>query len=213
VLLSTPLALHDVANVENFARAALEQRLRNFGAHLSADKYEDALSELISVAWELSLRYDPARSDQSFSTYAGRILRFRVADWFRGRFGDARYGPRPPVDSLDELLLLGEGVADGLNGLEDVLSEINVAALSPESRRVLTRIARPIVEEGETMEEIATRLGCSRREIARRLHRLRDELQAIAAEPPPEQGGWLAEADVLVTHATDNGFVVEVVPA
>jgi RNA polymerase sigma factor (sigma-70 family) len=181
LLLTTPLALHDVANVENFARAALEQRLRHFGARLDADKYEDALSELISVAWELSLRYDTSRSDQSFSTYAGRILRFRVADWFRGRYGDARYGPRPPVDSLDELLLL-DGVDDGHDGLEDVLSEINVDALSPESRKALKWIARPIVEEGRTMEEIATRLGCSRREIARRLHHLRDELQQVAMD-------------------------------
>ena len=102
-LLNGRLSLHDVANVEAFVRAALDDRLRLWGAHLRPHDYEEALTELLTVCWELSRRYDPAKSEQSFSTYAGRILRLRVADFYRKRFGDRRYG-RGAEDrvSLDE---------------------------------------------------------------------------------------------------------------
>lgn len=53
-LLGTPLALHDVRDVEAFVRALLDARLREWGARLRPAEYDDALTYLIERCWELS---------------------------------------------------------------------------------------------------------------------------------------------------------------
>ena len=84
-----PLAFWDVHDVEAFARRVLDNRLSAWGAYLEPCDYDDAVAYLIVIAWQLSNRYDPSKGP-SFSTYAYRILRLRVTDWYRARFGDSR---------------------------------------------------------------------------------------------------------------------------
>ena len=98
-----PLRLHDVADAEGLARDALNEQLRAWGAYLQPCEYEDALAYLVALAWELAGAYDRARSAQLFSTYAGRLLRRRLADWYRTRFGSSRNLHRPQLLSLDQL--------------------------------------------------------------------------------------------------------------
>ncbi len=100
-LLGEPLALLDVRDVEKLARSALDDRLRLWGAHLHQQDHDDAVAYLVAVVWELSRDYDPApgpgyTTGQAFSTYAYRRAQLRTVDWFRRRFGDARY-PRPEL--------------------------------------------------------------------------------------------------------------------
>jgi hypothetical protein len=100
-LLSEPLALHDVRDVEAMCRSILDRQLRAYRAHyLNPDDYEDVLALFVSTAWEWSLTHDPDR-ELSFSSYLNRYLGPRLADWFRRRFGDARYGPPPEVVTLE----------------------------------------------------------------------------------------------------------------
>lgn len=102
-LLSGPWQLHDVRDAEALCRTVLDRVLRGWGAHLRPDDEKDALSYLLERIWVLSQRYDPTRSSLAFSTYASEILERRVVDWYRKRFGDARYSSRPQDLSLDEL--------------------------------------------------------------------------------------------------------------
>jgi hypothetical protein len=52
-LLGEPRPLHDVRDPEAHVRALLDSRLATWGAHLNADLYEDALTFLLGVCWEL----------------------------------------------------------------------------------------------------------------------------------------------------------------
>ncbi len=168
------LRLHDVDDVEGLARDALNDRLRTWGAHLRPHDYEDALAYLVATAWEVSRRYDRSRSAQSFSTYAGRILRFRVADWYRGFLGDSRYGGGARItDSLEEIEL--DPVSPDA-GEVNPISQINLHRLTPESRRALLQIAKPMLEEGLTREALADRYGMRRHDLEAMLGRLREEL-------------------------------------
>ena len=56
-LLSRPLSLHDVRDVERLCRAVL----RHADLRLPHHDEEDALAYLISAAWELSERWDPQK--------------------------------------------------------------------------------------------------------------------------------------------------------
>jgi hypothetical protein len=94
-LLSSPVQLHDVKDVEKFASRALDRRLQTMGARLDEHRYEDALTYLIGVAFELSLHYNP-ELNTSFSKYLHNTLPNRVIDWYRRTFGDTR-APKPPL--------------------------------------------------------------------------------------------------------------------
>jgi RNA polymerase sigma factor (sigma-70 family) len=197
-------ALRDVRDVPALARRALESRMSEWGATLNPDDKEDALAFLIATAWELERSF---REDVgiAYSTYCFRMLRLRLVDWYRDRFRDARYGgrdcPRCDAGELDGAEchechgtgkvgpaipeLVGEEALEQITAewntitdvVTDVFVEINVASLSPDSRRALDRIAKPMVEEGLTMDEIAERLGFDRRWVSKALKRLRDELE------------------------------------
>lgn len=84
-------------------RALLDAQLEFWHATLDATQYEDALAYLIAVAWQLGLRYWPT-STLSFSTFSRRILRVRLADWYRDTYGDARYGLNGREVSYDALV-------------------------------------------------------------------------------------------------------------
>lgn len=129
-LLSETYPLHDVHDTEALCRDLLDRVLRNWGAYLRAEQYEDALTFLIALAWRLSERYDPTKSNLAFSTFCSRILERRVVDWYRSRFGDARYGTRPDVLSLEGLAASsGRSIADVIGTSshaeqEDVLTHV-----------------------------------------------------------------------------------------
>lgn len=53
---------------------------------------------------------------------------------------------------------------------------INVLTLTPEGRRTFDRIARPMVEQDLSLEQIAARFDMSRRWVAEQLRRLRAEI-------------------------------------
>ena len=53
-LLGSPLALHDVRDVEAHIRVLLDSQLAAWGARLGGGEYEDALTYLLTKAWELS---------------------------------------------------------------------------------------------------------------------------------------------------------------
>jgi len=90
-LLPTSIAVHDVRDIEAHVRVILDRGLLDIGAKLDAGQYEDAYDFLLDRGLELGSRYDPKRG-LAFSTFSRRILRLRVADWYRTTFGDARYG-------------------------------------------------------------------------------------------------------------------------
>jgi hypothetical protein len=128
-----PLRLHDVDDGEKFA-GAIASRSR---LELSYHDAEDLRQFLVAELWLLSLRYDPAASSVSFSTWAGTTLRLRVTDWTRQRFGRTKWKwadgtsyerPRPslvPFDArLDDALSSGAGdpADSGDFGLAGLLS-------------------------------------------------------------------------------------------
>lgn len=105
-MLAHPVAIREVADVEAFARSVLDRRLRDWSAHLDVDRYDDALAYLIALSWELERSFDETLG-LSYSTYLFRLLRLRLADWYRDRFGDSRYGrlpdiPTAPADLPDD---------------------------------------------------------------------------------------------------------------
>ena len=184
------LALHDVDDVELLCRRVLETRLSEWGAHLRRDLYEDALAYLVATAWELSTVYDPELGP-SFSTYCYRLLRRRLVDWYRSTFGDSRHAPRPELVSLDRALRLDgdqeleERLGQVDDGYERVLAaesaRIPLDTLSEEARWTLEHVARPLAN-GSSSEELARRLGKSRRHLNRHLDELREELRLLDPE-------------------------------
>lgn len=103
-MLLAPVSLHDVRDVEATCRSIQERALRGLRAHyLPPDEAEELLADLMAIACQWSLKHDPALG-LSFSTYLNRFLGHRVVDWYRRRFGDARYGTPPErVELEDEL--------------------------------------------------------------------------------------------------------------
>lgn len=200
-MLGGTLALGDVGDVEGLARRALDDFLRARGAHLRPHLYEDALQELLTTAWQLWQRFDPARG-LSFSTYCYRLLKLRVVDWYRHEFGDTRYGERPQVLSLDARPRRGASSDDLAGGRQrdslmeeltddgdapidvDVLRELEgTGALSSDGSRILREIALPLAL-GLSKDEVATRLGRSRRYVNRCLDELQVEYSGLEGRSP-----------------------------
>lgn len=193
-LLASPLALHDVQDVEGLAGRVLAERLREWRASLPTSKGEEALAFLIATAWELSLDHDPAI--QAFATRAYRTLRLRLVDWYRKEFGDSRHAPRPVELSLDHELELAEtDTSSWVEALIDSAENVEEAAfrsvsfglewadLSLESLRTMEEIGTPLAE-GDSLEAIAERVGDSRRNVNKRLELLRAELLAKRPDLP-----------------------------
>jgi len=94
-----------IQDVEAFCARIIERS----GLELRYHDREDLLAYLIETAWDLSLGFEPEYSTVVFSTYCGTILRRRVVDWQRRRFGRSRWvfkdrvvvRPRVDVISID----------------------------------------------------------------------------------------------------------------
>jgi Sigma-70 region 2 len=198
-VLAGTLALGDVGDVESLARRALDDWLHSKGAHLRPQLYEDCLQHLLAVAWELWQRFDPGRG-LSFSTYCYRTLKLRIVDWYRHEFGDSRYGERPQVLSLDgpgarssdsPRETLGEQIAhstaapaDDFPVDVDVLRELDGSGvLSKEGSWTLREIALPHAL-GLSKDEIAARIGRSRRFVNRCLDDLQVEYSGLEGRLP-----------------------------
>ncbi len=99
--LATPLALHDVHDVEDLvnhvtATAAITPR--------NPTDREDLTAYLIGEAWIASQDYDPTRTG-TFRAYLARILHQRCIDWARRNIGDPRspQGIRPTATDPRDL--------------------------------------------------------------------------------------------------------------
>ncbi len=86
-LLHGRLTLHGVDS-EKLARRALDDSLHS--RQLEWHRHDDAIAFLVALCWQLSLQFDSSRG-QAFSTFAYRILRLRVVDWFRQTDGRTRW--------------------------------------------------------------------------------------------------------------------------
>lgn len=172
-LLSGTLELGEIESAEAFCRRLLEDRLRAAGAYLNPTEFEDCLSYLIAECWVLWQRYDPRLGTKSFSTFAYRILWRRVASWYRQRFVDTRYQIKPNLVSLDDDDLDELDEQEWIGQLEDV---INVAWLTPTGKRTYEQLARPMLQFGLSLSELAAHYGYRRRWVAQKLVELREEV-------------------------------------
>jgi DNA-directed RNA polymerase specialized sigma24 family protein len=95
-------------DAEEFSRRVLHGWMRRTETTLNHTDHEDALAYLIAVAWQVSLRYDPARGVR-FDSYLYSILSHRCTDWLREDEGRTRWQfsghehvrERPTLLSLD----------------------------------------------------------------------------------------------------------------
>jgi hypothetical protein len=130
-------------------RALLEVQLAIWHATLDSVQYEDALSFLLLVAYQLALRYDPSASSLAFSTFSRRILRVRLADWYRDMYGDARYDLHGRETSYDAFLDRRDDVDEDSSWLErhsptsrtDRVDELHRDAYVDSIEDLLTRVA------------------------------------------------------------------------
>lgn len=86
---------------------------------------------------------------------------------------------------IGELVLKANQLDDERRGTvaqNGLYERINEKQLSPESQRILEMVARPMIEEDLSLEQIADRRGFSRRWVSRALERLREELGPMLKE-------------------------------
>lgn len=82
--LNGKLALHDIQDVEAFTA----QLIHRANLEIPWADQEDLHAHLIATCWELSLRYPPDHpSWDIFSARAATILKLRIVDWKRQRYG------------------------------------------------------------------------------------------------------------------------------
>lgn len=175
-MLNGTFALHDIENVEGFCEVVLQEQLRKFGSTLKTQDKEDCLSYLISTAWELSVKWEADRN-YSFSQYAGNILKLRVVDWYRNRFGDSRYASKPEIISLqawDEGASHVGAEDEALVSLE--VSDELLSGLSEQGRWILNNVAIPKLERF-THKEIADLHGQRVTWVSEQLRILEQELR------------------------------------
>jgi hypothetical protein len=110
-LLSQPVALLTIRDLEAFCRRVLDRRLSKFNARFRPDVYDEALAFLFATAVELAARYDDSKNT-SFSKYLWNVLGLRVVDFMRKELGDTRAGARPVVLSLDAHATSGDTDGD-----------------------------------------------------------------------------------------------------
>ena len=113
-LLSRPLRLHDVADVEALMARAIE-RSGHTGT-LRPHQRDDLLTYLVEVAWELSLRWEPDRGGPNFGVFAYVTGQRRIIDWFRAEFGRSRWqwAGHSYERERPDLVLLDDGLVDAL---------------------------------------------------------------------------------------------------
>jgi len=187
-----PVPLHDVKDVEGLCKAVALKS----SADLTPAQFEDALGDLMLAAVEMSgIRHGryvynsgncpPGVFDPSigldFDGYLGKWLPNRLIDWRRKNLGDSRNKTRPefvPFEQKhDEALVDHDDFVEQITEAASILDDLS--RLSPDAWETIETIVRPMAH-GERPNEIADRLGVSRRALGRRLEDVRNELLGIA---------------------------------
>jgi DNA-directed RNA polymerase specialized sigma24 family protein len=104
-----PLALWNVDDAQAFCWAIV----RKAGRELDYHDAEDLAQYLLVECWRLSERYEPGGPD--FDGWAAKILKLRVVDWERSRFGRTKWAfndrtyerAKPALVSLDDAAMGG----------------------------------------------------------------------------------------------------------
>lgn len=90
-MLSTPVALHDIRDVNMFVRNALDKA----PVTLDAQEFEELVAEGLVILYELAEEYEPHRAGYeragSFAGYASAFLSHRVADAWHRSHAEHRY--------------------------------------------------------------------------------------------------------------------------
>jgi DNA-directed RNA polymerase specialized sigma24 family protein len=116
------LSLWDVSDVEAWCCKVLADDGR-----VLPYEWDDRLADLIGIAWEASLRFDPAkvgRRQWSFEKWGYCILRNRLVDLQRKRYGRRQWESGNPtrfysLDADDDRRGLGDAVAAWAGDLAD----------------------------------------------------------------------------------------------
>lgn len=168
---------HDIENPDAFLHSVIRQFKLQRPAHLSEEQTSDLAQNLHEALVGMARRYDVTKSRrrQSFSTYAGRLARLRIADWYRKEFPGTRGGYRPVVESLDAEDR--ERIAQTTDFVAEVYETMNLAVLSPDAQDTFELIVRPMVERGLTLAEIASERGLTRRDVSKDIDSLRQEVK------------------------------------
>jgi hypothetical protein len=181
--------LHDVRDVETFARRTLRWWLAKHDAFMQPAEFEDAVGWLIGETWILADRYDAARG-LSFERFARPLLRMRVVDWLRSRYYDSRNWGDLEFLSHDVLAaaaerddwrglptgpFLDEGEPDRI--LAQIAFEQRLLQLSPRDRIICTltplvKFGGSVMEAQSGANEIGAIAGCSGRTVRRVVRRV-----------------------------------------
>lgn len=118
-LLTTPVSLHDIEDVERFVANSLHRS----GLPFKPQEREELISEGICILYELAKKYEPKRTGYAqagrFSGYAAQFLPRRLGDaWHKrhpehrriaGEDGKRRWVYTEPALSFDEINSQGPG--------------------------------------------------------------------------------------------------------
>ena len=118
-LLTTPVSLHDIEDVERFVANSLHRS----GLPFKVQEQEELISEGICILYELAERFEPRRKGYAqagrFSGYAAQFLPRRLGDaWHKrhpehrriaGDDGKRRWVYTEPALSFDEIVSRGPG--------------------------------------------------------------------------------------------------------
>jgi DNA-directed RNA polymerase specialized sigma24 family protein len=111
-LLSQPWALHNIDDLEAYCSTIIRKSQLGLQPH---DDYEDLLAHCLSVAYEISLRYDASRG--KFSTFAYLPVYRAAVNWVRKRKGRTIWrfsGGRVHERKPPQLLSLDDDTHGGL---------------------------------------------------------------------------------------------------
>jgi len=172
---------HDVRRPGALIEKVLDSRMSEWGSHLRPEDREDAVSFLVACSLELERSFN-AKLGIAYSTYLFRMLRFRLVDFYRVHFGDSRYGNGADrIEYVDDETL-ARLVEPESEGDEPAPPQFDLAKLTPESQMTYEKFVRPMHHLGLKPAELAEAYGHERREVARKLKRLRDEIHDLLAK-------------------------------
>ena len=172
--------LHDIDDVLAWARDQAQRNLNHHNAYLTPQQHEDLTATFVEHLYRWTDPRNPnawnPNHGQTFKNFAKDRLQKRYIDWLRKEFTDDRYRPRVVFCELTDTDR--NQIRSGFDiPMEEVLATINTTILSPQAQATLMFIARPIIEEGQTVDEIASRHNRPHKWVSRSLQQLRDELR------------------------------------
>jgi RNA polymerase sigma factor (sigma-70 family) len=175
-LLGSKPTLHDIRDPIAYVHTITEEHRRQRNPRLTPEQWEDLRGYLLLHLVDRAQRYDQdlSPSHQTFSTYAGQILRRRITCWYRDEFTDTRYNQLPTFEPLTDQ----DKDRIGALGIDPHLIEMMSAKLSPRGQRTIRLIVIPILEHDHTETQIADQIGLPRRWVKREMAELRKEIQA-----------------------------------